>query len=69
MLHKVIRYAKDGVELEADPRHAELVIRELGLEGAKPSKIPGAKAIGHPPEEECDEERTEELDAAEARRY
>ena len=29
--------------MEADPRHAEIVVRELGLEGAKASRVPGAK--------------------------
>ena len=32
-----------GVELEADPRHAEIVVRGLGLEGATLGKIPGVK--------------------------
>ena len=43
ILNKIVRVTKDGVELEADPRHAELVIRELGLENCKPSKVPGVK--------------------------
>ena len=33
----------EGVELEADPRHAELVVKELGLGGAKDSLVPGFK--------------------------
>ena len=33
------------MELEADPRHAELVIRELELENAKPSRVPGSKPV------------------------
>ena len=45
ILNNVIRMPDDGVELEADPRHAELIVRELGLEGCKPSKAPGAKII------------------------
>ena len=36
-----------GIELEADPRHAEIVVRELGLEDATPSKVPGAKVDGN----------------------
>ena len=43
ILNKVVRMSDSGVELEADPRHVELVIRELGLEGAKASPVPGAK--------------------------
>ena len=33
----------EGIELEADPRHAELVVKDLGLEGAKASPVPGSK--------------------------
>ena len=58
--------------LEADPRHAEIVIKELGLEGGKAIKVPGAKA----PKEEQDEEKieeqwqeAEELNTEDARRY
>ena len=34
ILNKVVRWTPEGVELEADPRHAELVVRELGLQNA-----------------------------------
>ena len=34
---------KGGIELEADPRHAELVVKELEIHDAKPSDVPGAK--------------------------
>ncbi len=44
VLNKVIRLTEQGLELEADPRHAELVVRALGLEAAKPSPTPGTKA-------------------------
>ena len=44
VLNKVIRYTDEGLELEADPRHAELVVRDLGLEDAKTCKTPGVKA-------------------------
>ena len=43
ILNKVVRMTNEGIELEADPRHAELVIKELGLQGAKPSPVPGSK--------------------------
>ena len=45
ILNKVIRIDKDGLELEADPRHIELIVRELGLEGCRPSKTPGSKTL------------------------
>ena len=31
ILNKVVRVMDKGIELEADPRHAELVVNELGL--------------------------------------
>ena len=43
VLNKIIRYTPSGIELEADPRHAERVIRDLGLEEAKASRVPGVK--------------------------
>ena len=43
VLNKIIRLTEDGIELEADPRHAELVAKELGVEGCNPSKTPGVK--------------------------
>ena len=43
VLNKVIRISSAGLELEADPRHAELVVKALGLEGASVSKTPGIK--------------------------
>ena len=43
MLNKVLRHTKEGLELEADPRHAEIVVKELGLTGAEASRVPGAK--------------------------
>ena len=39
----VIRRDDSGFKLEAGPRHAEIVIRDLGLEGARSSKLPGFK--------------------------
>ena len=56
ILNRVIRYCSDGIRLEADPRHAELVVRELGLDNAKSSKTPGSKieqkrAQAHVPED------------------
>lgn len=29
--------------MEADPRHSELIVKGLGLEAAKLSRVPGAK--------------------------
>ena len=43
ILNCVVRIAKDGVEYEPDPRHAELIIEELGLQNAKSVATPGEK--------------------------
>ena len=42
LLNKMVRYTASGIELEADPRHAEIFIRDLGLTEGNPSKVPGA---------------------------
>ena len=46
VLNKVVRYTDAGIELEADPRHAEIVVRDLGLTDSKISKVPGSKEPG-----------------------
>ena len=61
ILNKVIRMTKHGIELEADPRHVELAIRELGLEGAKVSSVPGAKPVKKKDENGTDA-KTENVD-------
>ena len=43
ILNKLIRVVDDGIELEADPRHVELAIRDLELESARASTVPGSK--------------------------
>ena len=43
ILNKVVRLTETGVELEADPRHVELTVRDLNLKDAKCSTVPGAK--------------------------
>ena len=55
ILNKVVRMTKDGLELEADPRHVELAIRELKLENAKVSVVPGAKPVKKKTEDDIDE--------------
>ena len=63
ILKQIVRWTPTGMELEADPRHADIVIRELGLEQAKPVTTPAVK----PPKEE--QEEAEELERGEARKY
>ena len=66
ILNKVVRWTDVGIELEADPRHAEIVVRELGLlEGGAISKCPGVKAA----KVEEGAKEAIEFDREEARRY
>ena len=43
LLNRIIEWREDGIHLEADQRHAEIIIKELGLEDAKGSDVPGSK--------------------------
>ena len=43
VLNRVIAWDKGGVQYDADPRRAELVIKQLGLENAKGLTTPGTK--------------------------
>ena len=71
ILNKVIRMDSQGVYLEADPGHAEIVVRELGLEGCKTGKVPGSTVEAKKVAEELEKNEGERqlLDRTEARRY
>ena len=43
ILNRVVQLTPEGVRLEADPRHAERVIRYMGVEAGKTSPVPGSK--------------------------
>ena len=45
VLNRIIRYTESGIELEADLRHAELIIKQLGLENAKELSNPSAEEV------------------------
>ena len=45
ILNRIIRYTKEGIELEADLRHAELIVSQLGLENAKDLTCPSAEVV------------------------
>ena len=45
IFNRVIVWNHDGIYYEADQRHADLIIKELGLEDAKPVNTPGTKEI------------------------
>ena len=43
VLNSVVRWCEDKIEYGADPRQAEKLTYELGLEGAKSVVAPGVK--------------------------
>ena len=64
ILNRVVRAVKGGWEYEADQRHAEMIVEELGLREAK--------GVGAPGEDEMKwevEENDEELGDGEVREY
>ena len=42
ILNRYVTWTKDGIIYEADPRHVEMFVNELGLHEAKPSSTPGS---------------------------
>ena len=44
VLNRCVLYNDSGLTWEADPRHAELAVAELGFQAARPQTSPGAKA-------------------------
>jgi hypothetical protein len=64
ILNRVARWTKSGLEYEADQRHGEILVQELGLQNATPAITPGTK--------DKKEDRTEgdkELSPQDATRY
>ena len=61
ILNKIVRHTKDGIELGADPRHAELVVKELEIKDAKPSAVPGTKESQKTAQSKTDEKDPEEM--------
>ncbi len=45
-LNRVIRWCQDSIEYEADPRQAEKLVAECGMEGAQTMVTPGVRATG-----------------------
>ena len=43
VLNRIVRWPSESVEYEADPRHAEQIVRDLDLIGAKPVTTLGSK--------------------------
>ena len=44
--NRIVRWCSDSVEYEADPRQAERLVTELGLEGSQAMVTPGVRAAG-----------------------
>ena len=65
VLNRVIRVTEQGWEYEADQRHGELVVKGMGLEGAKGVVTPGEEVKAWNEEEE----EEEKLGAGEASEY
>ena len=42
-LNRILAWHDEGISWEADPRHAEMVVKQLGLEGGRSAATPGAK--------------------------
>ena len=43
ILNRILTWGEQGIEYEPDQRHAEIAIRELGLEGSNPAPTPGSR--------------------------
>ena len=51
ILGRVVRWTDQGLEYEADPRHAEIIVNELSLKGANGVGTPGTKLPDTPNDE------------------
>ena len=43
VLNRTLRWSREAWEVEADPRHAELLVEQLDVEGARILSMPGAE--------------------------
>ena len=50
VLNRCVTNSDSGMTWEADPRHAELAITELGLQSARPRTSPGGAKPNAPPD-------------------
>jgi hypothetical protein len=42
VLNRVLRWTEAGVEYEPDQRHAELIVKGMGVQDSRPLTTPGA---------------------------
>ena len=69
ILNRVVKITESGLEYEADPRHAELLVDSLGLQGKAPALTTGVKEnpredqvqVAEEPEEIQEEPQSQEL--------
>ena len=54
ILNRVLTWHEKGIKYEADPRHVEIMVKDLKLEEANGSKLPGNKDEGNT-KEDCEE--------------
>merc|ERR1711884_178687 len=47
VLNRVLRWTSAGIEYEADPRHVEIILKQLNIESCKAVVTPGTKDEGH----------------------
>ena len=68
VLNRTVRIVGDGLLYEADPRHVELLVKSMGLEGCKPVAPPGIKkeftedVLDLPIDGECEEVMSMDVD-------
>ena len=69
VLSRVVRRTDDGWELEADLRHAELIIEQLGLIDGNAVSTPGTAALTPTADDDDDEEGAELLNPTDSTAY
>ena len=64
VLNRIVRITSDGLLYEADPRHAEMLIKAFKLEGSKPVVTPGVKSSDPEPDpDKMDQDVAQEIRA------
>ena len=53
ILNRIIRFTESGIELEADLRHAELIVSQLGLTESNELSCPPAEEIKRESDDEA----------------
>ena len=48
VLNRIIRFTPNGIEYEADIRHGEIIVKQLGLGDAKSLTTPGCEELNGP---------------------